>query len=85
MSSVAYPLCLFLSCILRIQGNESHQPACHGESSSQDINNREAVHGLTGRYHRDSRLPGSVLLAKERLVQRLRGVSVSEIRFVAKS
>ncbi|CAO2842103.1 unnamed protein product [Amaranthus hypochondriacus] len=60
--------------------SEAHQ-GCNDESSSCDINNRENVHGLRGRYYRnDNRLPGSVLLAKERLVQRLRGVSVSRNR-----
>ncbi|KNA15677.1 hypothetical protein SOVF_095990 isoform A [Spinacia oleracea] len=63
-----------------ILGSELHQRGCNGESSSRDINDRETVHGLSGRYHRNNRLPGSVLLAKERLVQRLRGVSVSGIR-----
>lgn len=60
-----------------IPGGESQQRSCNGESSLPDINNRETVHGLNGSYHRNNRLPGSVLLAKERLVQRLRGVSVS--------
>lgn len=68
--------------LVHIQGSELHQRGCNGESSSRDINDRETVHGLSGRYHRNNRLPGSVLLAKERLVQRLRGVSVSGIRLV---
>ncbi|XP_021751144.1 probable E3 ubiquitin-protein ligase RHY1A isoform X1 [Chenopodium quinoa] len=60
-----------------IPGGESHQQGCNGDSSSWEINDRETVHDLSGRYHRNNMLPGSVLLAKERLVQRLRGVSVS--------
>ncbi|XP_057538700.1 probable E3 ubiquitin-protein ligase RHY1A [Amaranthus tricolor] len=60
--------------------SEAHQ-GCNDESSSCDINSQENVHRLRGRYYRnDNRLPGSVLLAKERLVQRLRGVSVSRNR-----
>ncbi|KAL2930087.1 putative E3 ubiquitin-protein ligase RHY1A, partial [Bienertia sinuspersici] len=56
------------------QESEPHQQVGNGESLAWDINNRETVHGLSGRYHRNNRLPGSVLLARERLVQRLRGI-----------
>lgn len=74
-------MCLLHS--VHIQESEAHQ-GCNDESSSCDINSQENVHRLRGRYYRnDNRLPGSVLLAKERLVQRLRGVSVSRNRFVA--
>ncbi|XP_074283238.1 uncharacterized protein LOC141607787 [Silene latifolia] len=56
------------------------QTECVGESSSQDINNRETVRDLSRRHYVNDRLPGPVLLAKERLRERLRGVSGSEAR-----
>ncbi|CAO2823249.1 unnamed protein product [Amaranthus hypochondriacus] len=69
---------------LSLPGSELHHGS-NDELPPHDINNRETVRGPGGRYRNDNRLPGSVLLAKERLVQRLRGVSVSRNRFVAKS
>lgn len=79
-----HPMQSCLLHILCIQGSELHHGS-NDELPPHDINNRETVRGPGGRYRNDNRLPGSVLLAKERLVQRLRGVSVSRNRFVAKS
>ncbi|KAH9620398.1 hypothetical protein KSS87_015854 [Heliosperma pusillum] len=63
-----------------MQKTKPQQTECVGESSSQDINNRETVQDLSRRYYANDRLPGHVLLAKERLRERLRGVSGSEAR-----
>ncbi|KAK9705349.1 hypothetical protein RND81_07G050200 [Saponaria officinalis] len=63
-----------------VQENELHQRGNSGESSSGDLNNREIVCDLSRRFSRNNRLPGPVLLAKERLLQRLRSVSVSGAR-----
>ncbi|KAL9242068.1 hypothetical protein vseg_016107 [Gypsophila vaccaria] len=63
-----------------LQETELHQRAYSGGSSSEDINNRDILCDISRRFSRNNRLPGSVLLAKERLLQRLRSVSVSGAR-----
>ena len=73
------------SCLLHIMCIQGSELRYNDELPPHDINNRETVRGPGRRYRNDNRLPGSVLLAKERLVQRLRGVSVSRNRFVAKT
>ncbi|KAH9621790.1 hypothetical protein KSS87_009836 [Heliosperma pusillum] len=60
--------------------SELQQTGCFGESSSQEINTGETVRDISRRFSRNNRLPGPVLLAKERLLQRLRSVSVSGSR-----
>lgn len=57
--------------------NEPHQEGFVGDCPSQNTTNRENAHSLSGRFSGNDRLPAPVLLAKERLLQRLRGVSIS--------
>ncbi|GAB4853453.1 hypothetical protein Ancab_017643 [Ancistrocladus abbreviatus] len=50
------------------------------ESPSGSIVDQEALVSINSRYGGNSRLPRAVLLARERLLQRLRGAPVSEAR-----
>lgn len=54
------------------------------QSSSGNIINLDNSGGIPNshRFSGNDRLPGAVLLARERLLERLRGVSLSRNRFV---
>ena len=56
---------------------------CHRPTPSGTINSDEfrSIHRRRAAYIGSNGLPGSVLLARERLVERLRGVSVSGNRY----
>lgn len=69
--------------VVKNQEHESvHPEQVHNQSPTGSIINSEDFrsihrHRATG----NDRLPGSVLLARERLLERLRGVSVSQNRY----
>lgn len=60
-----------------------HLERGHRQTPSGTINSDEfrSIHRRRAAYIASNRLPGSVLLARERLVERLRGVSVSGNRY----